>query len=461
MKSSVTTLDGNKVRLSVEVPESEFDVEVEKAFKKIGSEVKLPGFRKGKAPRKVLEARFGKDLARSQALEDAIPHLFVDAIKTTEVDMIGRPEYEITGGQESGDVTFDVTIETRPEANLKEYKGLKVDAGSVEPTEEDIKERFKAVAQQFAELESVERECKDGDIVLMDIAATHNGEEIEGLTAKDYSFKVGTVFPIAEVNRQLIGVKGGETLEFTSEHPVQDGDIEFVINVTKVQEEVVPELTEEMVKNATTHSSIEEYRKEVVDELRYENLSRVVRGWRELAGDKLAEQIDLEAPEALVEMEIEDRIQALSRRLQSNGMDLKRYFELTGQDPDAFVEQLSEPANIAVKLDLALRALAKAENITVDEAAIDEEFEQIAKSTSMSAEEIRAEINTPNQLMMVRADITKRKAAEWLFENIEILDGDGNVLDVEALEEELKELEVQRQAAERAAMEASANSEEE
>lgn len=461
MKSSVTTLEGNKVRLSVEVPESEFDVEVEKAFKKIGSEVKLPGFRKGKVPRKVLEARFGKDIARSQALEDSIPNLFIDAIKTTEIDMIGRPEYEITGGEETGDVTFDVVIETRPEVEIADYEGLKVEVGSVEPDEEAINKRLQVVAEQFSELEPVERECKDGDIVLMDITATHNGEVIEGLTAKGYSFQVGSVFPIAEVNRQLIGVKGGESLQFSSEHPTSDGDIDFVIDVSAVQENVVPELTEEMVKNGTTYDSIEEFQQEVEAELRFENLKRISTQWREHAGDALASKVDIDIPESLIEIEVEDRLKALSRRLQANGMDLQRYFQITGQDPEAFVKELNEPAVLAVKLDLALRALAKAEGITVGDDELETEFEEIAKGTKMSAAEIKAEVNTPNQLMMVRTDIVKRRAAEWFFEHIVISDDDGNVLDLEALEEELKTLEQAREAAEREALEASANSEEE
>ena len=190
MNSTVEALDDNKVKLSVDVAEEEIEGAIDAAFKKIGKEVRLPGFRPGKVPRRVLEARFGKDFARGEALRDAIPDFYVQAVREHEVDVIAPPDFEITAGEQAGPITFEAIVETRPVVEISGYADLRVEIPSPLVNDADIGEQLDSLRANFAELASVERPAADGDHVTIDIAGTHDGEDVPGLTADDYVYEL-------------------------------------------------------------------------------------------------------------------------------------------------------------------------------------------------------------------------------------------------------------------------------
>jgi len=188
VKTSVEPLEGNKVKVSVEVDEREFDKAIDTAFKKLSREVRIPGFRPGKAPRRVLEARLGAEVGRSQALNDSIPEFYADAVKEHEVDVIAAPELELTGGEESGPVAFEAVVEVRPVVQVPGYGSLRVTIESIEPDEEEIAAQLERLRTQFGELTDVERPAAEGDFVTIDIAGSQDGEPIAQLTAEDYLY---------------------------------------------------------------------------------------------------------------------------------------------------------------------------------------------------------------------------------------------------------------------------------
>ncbi|MEM7092376.1 MAG: trigger factor [Actinomycetota bacterium] len=441
MKTTVEELEDDRVKLSVEVGADEFEVEVDKAFKKIAKEVRMPGFRKGKVPRPVLEARFGSGVARGQALEDSIPQYFMDALSEVEVDIISPPEYEITAGEEEGDLAFDAVVQIRPTVEVSGYEGMTIEVPSLEPSDEDIDARVDSFRSQFGELESVERAAADGDTVTMDIATTYDGESVEGLTADDYSYRVGSGGLVAELDDNLLGAEIDAALAFEAPHPApdEDGDLSFEITIKDIQEMVLPELTDELVSDASDFETVDDFRSDVIEKLREQRLDQARTMWQDESASKLGELVDLDPPESLIDTEVRNRVEDMAQRLAQSGIAFEQYLQMMGQDIEGLLDQMREPAVAGVKVDMGLRALAAAEGLEATDEDVDAEFESLAENTGIPIDNLREQIATPNQLMLFRADISKRKAADWLLENVDVVDEDGNPVDKEALQLESDE----------------------
>ena len=238
MNSTLETLDDNKVKLTVVIDEAEFEPELDEAYKRIAKEVRIPGFRPGKVPRKLLEQRLGPEVAREEALRAALPTYYSQAVAENEVDVIAAPEIEITSGQADGPVEFDAVVEVRPSVHIAGHEGLRLEIDSPEVTPDDIDERLDSIRRQHAELAAVDRAAADDDHVTIDIAGTVDGEAVPGLTAEDYDYVVGSGAVVAEIDENLTGASAGDTVEFSAPHPdeSQDSEIEFVITVKDVQE---------------------------------------------------------------------------------------------------------------------------------------------------------------------------------------------------------------------------------
>ncbi len=441
MKTLVEPLEGNKVRLSIEVDESEFEPAIDAAFKRLAREVRLPGFRPGKAPRKLLEARLGTGVAREEAIREAVPGYYSDAIIEHEVDVIAQPEIDVTGGQESGPVTFDAVVEVRPVVEIAGYASLRVELPAPVVTDEEIDEQVDRMRAQYADLVTVDRPAKDGDIVKIDIEGSRDGEPIEGLSATGYAFEVGLGAVVPELDENLRGAQAGDHLEFSGDdhhhdedeldedgHPPH-GPIDFVVDVEEVQEKVLPELDDEWVKEASEFETVDELRADLAERMTRSRAAQAESALRERTAEALAALVDVEPPEAMVSGEMQQRIQDLALRLQAQGITLEQYLMMTGQPQDAFVESLREMAHEAVLVDLALRAVATAEGLEVSDDELDEEFAGVAERIGESAERVRSEFERNGQVPDVRSDIRKRKALDWLVERVEIVDPDGNPID--------------------------------
>ena len=436
MKTSVETLEGNKVRLSVEVDEDEFEAAVDSAFKRIANEIKIPGFRPGRAPRKLLEARLGTGVAREEALREALPGYYADAVRAHEVDVIAAPEIDITDGEESGPVAFDAVVEVRPQITLEGYTDLEVEIPSPVPSEEEIDAQIERLRDQFGELETVDRPAREGDHVRIDIAGSVGGEAVEGLTADDYLYPVGSSGIVPEIDEQLTGAKVGDILEFDAAHPDpdEDGDLHFRVLVKEVKEKVLPEVNDEWVNEASEFDTVVELRADYLDRMTRVRSAQAVMAAQARTAEALAGLVDLELPEALVTAEMQEQLQNLAMRLQAQGMDLDQYAAITGQEPESMVAELREGAIQAVKIDLGLRAIADAEGFEVTDEDLDEEYERLAERFSEPVEDLRHQFEHHAGTAGLRADLRKRAALEWLVEQVALVDGEGNPVDRAALE---------------------------
>ena len=430
MKSSLEPLEGNKVKLSVNIGEDEFDRDIDQAFKKLAREVRLPGFRAGKAPRRVLEARIGLAPARAQALQDSIPEYLAKAVREHDVDLIASPDIEITSGEEDGPVEFDATCEVRPEITVPGYDGLRVELPSPAATDDEIEEAMTAERRRHGGLTDVERPASAGDYVTIDLAATRDGEEVTGLNTEDWSYEIGQGWVADDFDEQLTGASAGDRLEFTTTPKGTAEPADFVVTVSKVQELTLPDVDDEWVsENIGEFDTVDEWRASFAERIGETKLNRSRQDYVGKVTEALTGLTDVEPPESMVNADLQRRVQATVQQLQSNGISMDQWFSATGQDANTFVEGMRGAAEQAVKVDLALRAVAAAEGLDADEGDLAAEYERVALQMNDKPARVQKAYERNDLVPELTAQIRKSKALDWLVHHVEIVDPDGDPID--------------------------------
>ncbi|MCH1512818.1 MAG: trigger factor [Acidimicrobiales bacterium] len=427
MQSSIDQLKDNKVKLTIEVDEIEVDGAIDLAFKKISKEVKLPGFRPGRVPRKVLEAKFGQEYARSEALNELIGEKYRTAVISLEVDAISQPEITITTGEESGPVSFEAIIEIRPEIEIIGYKAMSVTVPGFEATEEEINGQVDSLREQAADRNEVERPAITGDYVTVDLSGSQDGEPEESLTTEDFTYEIGSGFIVETIDENLLGTKVGEIVEFEGAHPSEEGSIlSFKALVKKIEEKTLPELTDTFVSEMTEFETVEILINDTKDRIEETKRSQASNILVEQIGTELGNLVSDEPPEALVQEQIQQQLQDMAMRMGQQGMQFDQFLEATGQSIEALAENMKEPASQVVKIDLALRAVAAAEGIAVEETDIEDEIKVMAEHFNQDPENIEEIFRENGQMLTLKADLLKQQAMRFLEENVEILDPEGN-----------------------------------
>lgn len=427
MRTVVEPLEGNKVKLSIEVEEQEFEKALDAAFRKISKEVRIPGFRPGKAPRRVLEARIGLEAARQEALRDGLPDFYVQALQEQDVDAIAAPQIDITGGQESGPVAFEAVVEVRPHLVLPGYGGLQVTVPSPVATDADLDAQIDLLRGNFGQLTLVDRPVIDHDHVTIDLQGTLDGESIPQLNRSDFLYEVGSRSFIAELDEHLLGAKPGDQIEFEAD--VAGTTAQVQVQVKEVKEKVLPEATDEWASEASEFDTLAELRSDLAQRLGAVKVSQANAAVRNGALASLVALVDTEPPEALVQTEVERSVNDISHRLEHDRLDLGRFLAITGQSQESFLESARAAAIESVKLDLALRAVAEAEDLDVGDDEVDEQIVRLAANFRVKPAQLRREMLRVDQLASLRADLKKAKAVKWLVEHVEVVDEEGHPID--------------------------------
>jgi trigger factor len=434
VKAVVEPLEGNRVKVSVEVDEAEFERDLDAAFRRISREVRVPGFRPGKAPRRVLEAKLGKDVGREEALRDALPTYYTQAVRENDVDVIAAPEIEITAGKDEGAVSFDAVVEVRPVISVGGYATLRVEVPRPEASDEEIDAQIERLRQQFGELTTVDRAVRDGDHVTITINGSRDGEDVAGLQADDYLYEAGSGSIASELDDNLNGAKVGDILDFDAQPADPDEAlVHFRVIVKDVKEKVLPDVTDEWANDVSEFDTVDELRADLGNRISRVRKMQATMAARDRAVHALVELVEEDAPEPMVANEVQQGAQELSMRLAAQGVSADQYFQATGQTQEQLVDQLREQAVDAVKADLALRAVADAEEIEVSEEELDDEFARVAERLGEKPAKVRRDFERAEQIPAVRSDIRKRKALDWLVEHVELVDEDGQPVDRELL----------------------------
>ena len=430
MKSSVEALEGNQVKLYVEVDEAEFDADIDRAFKLIAKEVRLPGFRPGKAPRRVLEAQVGIGPAREQALRDGVPEYLSRAVREHDVDLIATPEVEITDGQESGPVEFEATCTVRPVIEVPGYDTLQVELDDPEVSDDEVTEAQEAELRKSGTLVDVDRPIETGDFVTLDMQAERDGEEVIGLNTEDWGYEVGQGWVADDFDEQLVGASAGDELTFTTTPKGTEEPADFTITITSVQVTELPELDDEWVADNTGEfDTVAEWADSLRQSLRDQKLNRIRQNLVTRLTQALIGLTEIEAPEPMVNADLNQRVQNTMQQFQAQGIDFGQWMQMTGQDPEQFVESMRGQSEEAVKVDLALRAVAAAEDLEVEGHEVEGEYARMAMQYGQKAKDIRKAYEQNDAVPELIAQIKKNKALDWLVHNVDYVDADGNTLD--------------------------------
>ena len=433
--SKITTQDDDKVKLSVVIEDEEFDHEVGEALKRISKNIKLPGFRPGKIPRKVIEARFGAGAGRQDALEHSLPTYYGRALIENEVDAIGPPEIEITSDISQGPVTFEATVPIRPKPSISGHGSLQIEVPSPEVTEEEFQTQLDSMRKHLATLEEAEKPADEGDLVTIDIEGAQDGEAVSGLSATEYLYEVGSGTVLPELDDYLIGSSMGDHLEFEAKHPTEEeNSFSITIEVGQVQIRILPEVDDDFASQVSEFKTADELLVDLRHRMSETKCEQVGMLARDLIAKAIGDLVELELPNELIESEIDRRIRDLEMRLNSQGLELDKYLEATGGEIEAIRDDFRETAEVSARIDLGLRAVAYVEYLDEEEETFENYLENMAGQMQMKAEELHDALKQSGRLIDVRADVAKEAALQWVFDRVNLLDEEGNPVDSSILE---------------------------
>jgi trigger factor len=430
MRATAAPEEGNKVRLSVEIDETEMDEALDGVMRRLSREVRVPGFRPGKVPRRVLEARMGGPAAlRVEAIREVLPDFYARAVTDAELDPIDQPEIDITSGDESGAVSFDAVVMVRPTVAIPGYGGLVVTLPGLDVPDDEITAQIDRLRATSGELAEVTRPARDGDQVTIDIHGTREGAEGAAddgdLDAEDLLYEVGSGGVVPELDDQLRGAKVGDIFEFDSTIEALGHTVSFRVLVKDVKELVLPGLDDEWAAEASEFDTVEELTADITERLRQRRIVQAQLALQQKTVEALVELVTEEIPEQLVVEELRERVHDLNHRLEGQGMNLGQFLGATGRSEEEFLEELRTGALQSVKADLALRALAEVESIELTDGELDEELAAMGERLEMDVDQVREQLDRAGRLAAVRSDRRKAKAMRWLIDNVDLVDEEG------------------------------------
>ncbi|MGH9099675.1 MAG: trigger factor [Acidimicrobiales bacterium] len=429
MRATSEAVEGNKVRLSVEIDETEIADVLGETIRTLSRQARVPGFRPGKVPRQVLEARMGGAGAlRTEALREAIPDFYARALAESELDPIAPPEIDITSGQEDGALAFDAVVQVRPVVPVPGYAGLKVRVPSPSVSEAEIDAQVDRLRETDAELVEVDRPARDGDHVTIDVHGTLP-EGGEAMSAEDLLYEVGSGRIVDALDVQLRGAKVGDVLSFDSFAPgtnPEDREVAFRVLLKEVKEKKLPPVSDEWAADASEFATLEDLRADLRERLERVKISVAQLTFRQGALGALAELVeDDQVPELLVAEEVDRRLQELGSRLQQQGMALAQFLEMTGRKEDQLLESIRLQAREEVKSDLALRSVAEEESLEVSEEELETELAEMASRLHLEPAVVRERLTRAGRIAAVRSEQRKAKALAWLLDHVEVVDEEG------------------------------------
>lgn len=425
---NVTTekIENHKVVLTIEVPAEELDKGIKAACKSLANRVNIPGFRKGKAPRRILEMNIGKEAILDEAFDRVAQKAFDEALKQENLDPVDRPQVDIVTLEEGKDVVFKATTTPVPEVTLGEYKGLKVAKDAVEVKDEQVEEQVKNILNHHAKMVDAEEGATvaNDDFITLDFKGEVDGVAFAGGKGKDYPLQIGSHSFIDTFEDQLVGLKVGEekdvNVTFPEEYHAKDlagKAAVFHCKINSIKHKEMPELTDEFVKASTSYESIEDMKAKLRENIEKNAQREADTKRRNEILKQATDNITVDIPEVMVENRVSNMIQELSVNLENQGMNLDAYLKYANMDMAKLREQYKESAAIAVKTDLMLDAVAKAEDIKVENADINAEIALLAATYGTTPQEVSKIIKKNHSIGNLVATVLHKKAANFIIDS--------------------------------------------
>ncbi|MDG3013215.1 trigger factor [Speluncibacter jeojiensis] len=436
MKSTVEQLSPTRVRINVEVPFEELKPDFDRAYKALAQQVRLAGFRPGKAPSKLLEARVGRGAVLEQVVNDAIPARYSEAVTTSDVKAIGQPEVDITKIEDGEVLEFTAEVDVRPEITLPAFGELEVTVDPIEVTDEAVDEQLQSLRARFGTLTGVERAVEDGDFISVDLSATVNGEDVPEASTTGLSHEVGSGQLIEGLDEAVLGLKAGESKDFTSkllagDHAGEDAIITVTVGTVKTRE--LPEADDEFAQLASEFDTLDELTADLRERVGRSKKVEQAGAIRDKVLEALLENVEVPLPETIVKAEADNQVHEVLHSLDHDDEQLNKLLEAQGTTREKFDADALEAAEKSVKTQLLLDAIADEAGTQVDQQELTERILFQAQRYGMPPEQFIQQIQQAGQLGAVFADVRRGKALADVVSQVKVSDTTGAAIDTDEL----------------------------
>jgi trigger factor len=428
METTVENTDKHTVKLTIEVPPEQVDKDLERTYRAIAREIKIPGFRPGKAPKPIIDAQVGREAVLEEFVHQAVPDYFRSAVTDEDLAPIGDPDVDVEQLEPGKAFIFTATVEVRPRLGLTEaqYVGIKVARPSTEPAEAEIDAWIERLQRQFAELEPVDRAAQETDLVTISLSATRNGEPLESLTRDEYLYSVGSGEFGESLDAKILGTKPGDIIEFDEDLPAERygeelaGPASFRALIKDIKALRLPAADDSFASTASEFDTLTELRDDLREKLR-EVKGRDADGVvRDRALQALVDDVDVELPESLIEDETAHRIRHAEQQATRYGLTLDQMLEIQGWDRDRLQADSRDHALRAIMADLVLEAVARAESLEVSAEELGAQIGQMAQAYEKDPKELAKQLDRSGQIVTLAGDIIRSKALDILVERADI-----------------------------------------
>ena len=439
MKSEVETLSPTRVKLTVEVPFEELTPSVDAAYRKVAGQIRIPGFRPGKVPARIVDQRIGRDVVLDEAVNDAIPQFYGQAVEAADVRVLSQPEIEVTSFADGEQLTFTAEVDVRPAIELPELTQLPVTVDDAEVTEADVDEQVKSLADRFGTLTSVERPVEAGDFVSIDLSLSADGKPIEDGTATGLSYEVGSEGLVDGLDSALLGLSAGESAEFDTAlgGPLASAKGRASVTVRSVRTKQLPTLDDNFAQEASEFDTLDELRGDLRSRL--ERVKRLEQGMqaRDNVLEALLGKVEIPLPERTVEDEIRNRRESLEQQLAANGLDLDAYLASQDESLEAHEAHTKVDVERDLRAQFVLDAVVVKEELGIEEAELTEYIVRRATRAGVSPDVYAQQLVSSGTVPLAVADVLRGKALAYVLENAVVTDASGRTVDLNRLEQDV------------------------
>ncbi len=436
MKSAVETLSPTRAKLTVEVPFEELKPSLDAAYKKIAQQINVPGFRKGKVPPMVIDRQVGRGPVLDEAINDALPKLYVQALQDNNIEPLAQPEIDITKFEDNESLEFTAEVDVRPEIKLPELEGLEVTVDDVAVTDEDVDTQVQSLRERFATLNEVDRAAAEGDFVVMDLRALHDGELVEGAEVSAMSYQVGRGGMLDGLDEALTGMKAGDEKTFSSSLVGGDQlglDVEVELKVSAVKEQELPELDEEFAQTASEFDTVDELVADVRTRLERGKRLEQAAAARDAVLEKVLDLVEVPLPDTIVDAELKARRENVEQQLMYANMTMEQYLETEEQTLEEFETDLDQRTRDAIAAQFVLDEVAKKEQIGVEQQELSEHLFRRAQQSGQDPNEFAKHMVEHNHIPEMVSEVVRGKALATIVENAKVVDESGNHVELKNL----------------------------
>ena len=420
MSNQVEQLENSMVKIRMEVSREDFETAVNTVYNRTKNKIAVPGFRKGKAPRKLIEKTYGKEVFYEDAINDILPKLYADAVEELELDVMSRPEIDLEPIVDGQPIVITAEVAVKPEVKLCRYKSLKAEKPEVTVTDEEIEAELKKVAERNARVSEIDTEAQLEDTAVIDFEGFVDGEAFEGGKGEDFDLKLGSHSFIDTFEDQLVGKKAGEECEvqvtFPEDYHVKElagKPAVFKVTVKKVKRTELPAIDDDLAQDVSECNTLEEYKAEVRKNLEEKKDKEAEDARKKELLDKVIDKSTMEIPDAIIDTRAEGMIEDMANNMRYQGLSMEQYLSMTGSNLASLKASIRPQAERRVKEDLVLEALAKAEGLEISDEEFDEELGQMAAMYNMEADKLKSLLGEGEKKSM-KEDMLKKKALECL-----------------------------------------------